>query len=687
MSLAHLSHFLVLRGDMKRNRRKDIAVPAGPVPVDKRWLCLAVALIVCVGALAYANAPKGEFILDDGLLVQGNLYIRDWKNIPKLFTEDVGEGGGGDYSFWRPLQLLTYMAEYAFWKDNPAGYHLGNIIWHILAALALFWFVQLLFGDRLLALLTGLLFVAHPVHTEAVTYISGRPDPLSTVFILLTLVFTLKAVQTRKASLLFLTLLSYVAALLSRENSLIVPVLFLLIGTAFGKRLPKAHVWGVNLLAGAYIILRFTLLRFLFSHHEVSTTLFQRVPGFFLAFARYLRILVLPIDLHMEYGTKTFPVTEPLVLLGAVLFGVFIFLLFKESKRRSLVYFALAWSLITLLPVANLYPINAYMAEHWLYLPSIGFFLIVAKYFSSWMRRDRVRGAALTGFVIVAGLLVALTAVQNTTWFESIAFYERTLRYAPDSSRAHSNLGMEYSRLGQTQKAASLYEKAIQLDHKNFKAHYNLGILLGDLGEKRAAENAYKASLSIRPTYVKAINNLAKLYTEMGRYEEAIAFAEQALGYKETHFKAYNNMAIAFIRLGREREAIAVSEKVLAADPENDKAYNNMGAAYLNLKEYDKALAAYEKLVRIAPDYPEGHHNMGLVYAAMGRPAQAAARYEEAIRLRPDYARAYLNLSNAYEALGESERARAARERSIALDPKYAQAYNLLAATKEEETE
>jgi len=672
---------------MKRNKRKSIVVPQGPPPLDKKWVGLAVALIVCVGVLAYANAIKGKFVLDDGLLVQGNTYIREWKNVPKLFTQDVGEGGGGDYSFWRPLQLLTYMAEYAFWKDNPAGYHIGNIIWHILAALALFWFLQLLFGDRLLALLTALLFVAHPVHTEAVTYISGRPDPLSTFFMLLTLVFTLKAALNPKPWLLVLALLSYAAALLSRENSLIVSVLFLLISTVFGKKLPKAHVWSVNLLAAVYVILRFTLLRFLFTHHEAPTTLFQRIPGFFLAFAQYLRLLVLPLGLHMEYGTRTFPMTEPLVFVGMVLFGVFVFLLFRESKRRSLVYFGLAWFLITLLPLANLYPINAYMAEHWLYLPSVGFFLIVAKYFSAWLRRGRVRGAALTGFVVVTGLLVVLTAAQNITWHEPIAFYERTIRYAPDSSRAHGNLGMEYSHLGNNQKAAALYEKAIQLDPNNFKAHYNLGILLGDLGEQRAAENAYKASLAIKPTYTNALNNLSKLYLEMGRYDEAIRYAEEALALDATHTKAYNNMAIAFIRLGKEREAIEISQKVLGLDPQDQKAYNNLGAAYLNLKEYGPALDAYKKLVQLAPEYPEAHNNMGLVYFAMGRPAEAAACYEKAIAWRPDYARAYLNLSNAREALGDTEGARAARERSIAIDPRYAQAYDALAQTQEETAE
>jgi len=669
---------------MKRNKRKNIAVPAGPPPLDKKWVGLAVALIVFVGALAYASAVPGGFILDDGLLVQGNVYIRDWKNFPKLFTEDVGEGGGGDYSFWRPLQLLTYMAEYTFWKDNPVGYHLGNIALHILAALALFWFAQLLFGDRLLALLASLLFVAHPVHTEAVTYISGRPDPLSTLFMLLTLVFTLKAAQGRKMSLLLLTLLSYAAALLSRENSLIVPVLFLLIGIVFGRRLPRAHVAGVSAMAAGYIVLRFTLLRFLFSHHDVPTTLFQRLPGFFLAFARYLRILVLPLHLHMEYGTKTFPMTEPLALAGAVLFGAFLFLLFRERSKRSLVFFGLAWFLVTLLPVANLYPINAYMAEHWLYLPSIGLFLIVARYFSSWLRRGRVRGAALSGFVVVLGTLLTLTALQNLTWHESIAFYERTLRYAPDSSRAYGNLAMEYSHRGQTQKAASLYEKAIQLDPNNFKAHYNLGILFGDIGEKRAAEVSYKASLSVNPTYVNALNNLSKLYLEMGRYEDTVIYAKQALALNPRHAKAYNNMAVAYVRLGKLREAIEASRKALSIDPRAEKAYNNMGAAYLNLGEYGPALEAYKKLVRLAPKYPEGHHNMGLVYQAMGRPAAAAASFEKAIALRPRYARAYFNLSKAYEALGEGERARAARERSIALDPRYAQAHEVLAAQEEE---
>ena len=666
---------------MKRHMNKGAPAPSGPprpAPVSKKMLWLSVALIVCVGAAAYANAPRGAFILDDDMLVGGNVYIRDWKNVPKIFSEDVGEGGGGDYNFWRPLQLLTYMVDYSFWKANPFGYHLTNILLHVLAALALFWLIQVLWGDHLLALLTSLLFVAHPVHTEAVTYISGRPDPLATVFILLTLVFVVKAADSRKASLFWLAALSYVAALLSRENSLIVPVLLVFIGSAFRKRLPALHVGMTALLAGAYIVLRFTVFEFLFVGHAAPTTLAQRFPGFFVALASYIRILVFPVGLHMEYGTKTFPFAHPQVFLGLVMFSALVFLLLREKKKRSLVYFSLSWFLITLLPVANLYPLNAYMAEHWLYLPSIGFFLVVARWFSVGLRNSRARLACLAGIAALLAFYAVLTVRQNATWFEPLSFYQRTLRYAPDSSRAYGNLGMIYSHNGDNEKALELYNKAIELDPKNFKAHYNLGILYADLGKDKEAEESYKTSLSIKPTYVNALNNLAMVYTKMGRQDEALALTSRAVGLKDTHVQAYNNMAIAYIRLGKNREGIEASQKVLAIEPANEKALNNMGAAYLNLEEYDKALAAYKKLIEVAPEYPEARHNMGLVYRAMGRIPEAIACFEKAIELRPKYARAYFNLGAALEAAGQADAAQAAYEKAKALDPGYAPVREIL---------
>ncbi|MGE5280115.1 MAG: tetratricopeptide repeat protein [Deltaproteobacteria bacterium] len=664
---------------MKKNKRKAMAQAASAPPVDRRKAIGAILLIVCLGAALYANALPGSFILDDGLLVQGNVTIRDWRNIPKMFTRDVGEGGGGDYGFWRPLQLLTYMVDHVFWKDNPVGYHLTNALLHILAAVALFWLLELLFKDTLLALLTALFFVAHPVHTEAVTYIAGRPDPMAALFMLLTLAFTVKAAETRRPWLFWAAVVSYTAALLSRENALIVPVLLGLIAVALGKRLPRPHVAAVTALAGAYIVLRLTLLRFLFEGHKASTAFLQRIPGFFVAFAAYLRILVLPFGLHMEYGEKTFPFFSPPVFLGILLFGAAVVFLLRERRKRGLVLFAISWFLLTLAPVSNVFfPINAYMAEHWLYLPSIGFFLLLAGGFSYLLRRAGTRAAALTGCCLLTVFWGTLTVAQNTTWADLQRFYERTIRYAPDSSRAYGNLAMLYQANGDTAKAERLYKKAMDLDAKNFKAAYNLGILYADAGRNAEAEQMYERSLEVKPNYANALNNLAKLYAETGRNDEAIALASRAVGFKEDHVQAYNNMTIAYIQQGKIPEAMEAIRNVLAFDPENEKALNNLGAAYLALKQYDNAVDAYQKLVALDPKYPEAWHNLGLAYASLGRLPDAIASYKKAIALRPGYTRAYYNLGVACEAAGDREGAVFGYSKALELRSDYLDAYNAL---------
>ena len=159
------------------------------------WTCILI--IVILGSLVYANSLGGEFIWDDLSFIRDNAFLKDWSNVPHIFTEtattsmDVG-GGSVRYNLYRPLQWLTFMADYSVWKLNPLGYHLTNIFLHISAALILFWFIALLFRSRMLSFLTALFFVIHPVHTEAVAYISGRADPLGLIFMLSSFGFYIK---------------------------------------------------------------------------------------------------------------------------------------------------------------------------------------------------------------------------------------------------------------------------------------------------------------------------------------------------------------------------------------------------------------------------------------------------------------------------------------------------------------
>ncbi|GAF76422.1 unnamed protein product, partial [marine sediment metagenome] len=145
---------------------------------------LAIVLIIILGFVVYSNSLNGKFIWDDEYLIKNNVYIRSFSYLPKIFSEDIGTGAEKKYYFYRPLQMITYMIDYSLWKLNVRGYHLTNTLLHILAALTIYWLINILFGDRPLSLFASLFFVAHPIHTEAVAYISGRADPLALLFML-----------------------------------------------------------------------------------------------------------------------------------------------------------------------------------------------------------------------------------------------------------------------------------------------------------------------------------------------------------------------------------------------------------------------------------------------------------------------------------------------------------------------
>ena len=284
---------------------------------------LAVVLVAVLGFAVYLTSVDGEFIWDDQYLIKENVYVKNPADLSKLFTKDIGAGTGLNSASYRPLQMLSYMANYLLGKFDTRGYHLTNILFHILAALALIWFINTVFNDRVLSLLAGLLFVAHPIHTEAVSYISGRADPMALLFMLLAFIFYIKSIHSKNINLFVLTSLSYILALLSRESVLILPALVLVYHYAFKKKIHRNFLFilAVSLL---YILLRVFVIRTDFPGDTVTTTLFERLPGFFVAVTNYLRLLLWPVGLHMEYGDRIFNAADLRALSG---FFISLFLL------------------------------------------------------------------------------------------------------------------------------------------------------------------------------------------------------------------------------------------------------------------------------------------------------------------------------------------------------------------------
>lgn len=517
---------------------------------------LSLALITIIGLAVYGNSLNGKFIWDDCYLIEDNSYIRDWSNIAKIFTKDIAAGSGIEFTSYRPLQTLTYIIDYSLWRLDVRGYHFTNILLHILAALSIYWLINILYNDRFLSLFTSLLFVTHPIHVGAVAYISGRADPLAAVFILLCIIFYIKSLHAKNITLYILMLLCYIFALLARENSLILPALLLLYHYAFKVEVKTKRFLPILGITLVYILLRLTVLKTPLPHVLRPTTLLQRIPGVFVAITSYIRLLFLPFGLHMEYGNKLFDFSHPLVIPGIIIVVFLSTYAFRKRKVNKVAFFSILWFFIALLPVSNLYPIDAYMAEHWLYLPSIGFFLILAKALCYLYRTKKFRIFAGVFIICLLIFYSYLTIRQNNYWNKPMIFYERALRYAQDSWRMHNNLGNVYKESGHPEAAIAEYNKALE----------------------------------IKPDYAQAYYNLGNLYNDIKKYEEAIASYKKATEIKQNFGRAYNNLAVSYNAVGRYKEAIDSCKEAIEINPGDAYAHINLAIAYYNEREYGLAV-------------------------------------------------------------------------------------------------
>jgi hypothetical protein len=254
-------------------------------PLNSKFVILSHILIIALGFTAYTNSLNGKFLYDDSLLIETNPSIKNPSEILHSFKETLFKGVGRSTTFYRPLQMASYVINYMVCQLDVRGYHLVNILLHIAVALSIFWLVFVLFNNNILALITTALFVVHPIHTEAISYISGRCDPLASLFILLFMISYIKILD--KDSLLikdyFFLLLFSLGAFFSKETSIILPVLILLYHFTFRKKIKTMPILVPSIITIFYIYFRLVDIKSVPPVFYTSNTLPERIPGLFVA--------------------------------------------------------------------------------------------------------------------------------------------------------------------------------------------------------------------------------------------------------------------------------------------------------------------------------------------------------------------------------------------------------------------
>jgi protein O-mannosyl-transferase len=535
-------------------------------------------LLGVVGLLLYGHTLHVPLYLDDIFNIEQNPVVRD-----------LGMALKGVFAR-RGLSILTFALNYRLGGEDLVGYHLLNIAIHLATAVVVLLLLRRVFRGRpWLALCGALIFLAHPLQTQGVTYLVQRMTSLSALFFLLALYLFVRGRECLSTPGAFRDrqhLAWYVAALvagglsiLAKENAVVLPLALLLFVRLF---LPDAdRRWRPLLIYTApflvlpllativYLLLPLAsgaglktsgssaLLR----NMEGNSPLHYLVTQFSVLWI-YIRMLFLPYGQALDHA---YPVSKELLTLKAVagfsgLLGLFV-LAWRLLPRQPAIAGGILWFFLTLAIESSLIPLDP-LFEHRLYLPMFGFALLVPALLALLPRPDLQVGVA-AAFLLV---LAVLTWQRNALWNDPFAFYQDNLRVAPHNERVMMNLGEAYRENGFADEAERLYLQSLEANPRAAFGYFALKELY--LAQERDDEmiDMLRYAIEQIPDNASLYSDLAFVYGKKGDIATAIALLKRAIEINPAATAAYYNLAQMYAFAGEWEEVENNLRKVLALD-------------------------------------------------------------------------------------------------------------------------
>ncbi len=719
---------------MGQDQENEPEAPAAGAPDRVAWGLRLLLLLA--GGLAYAGSFSGSMQFDDRVTIVENPTIQSlrWPDVvtPPPQSSTVG----------RPLVNLTLALNYAAGGLDPWGYHAVNLAIHLAAALVLFELLRLGFSSPALREWSGsaavwlagagsLLWVVHPLNTQAISYITQRCESLMGLFLLLMVYAGVRALRSAGWFWPTLAAAAGVLGVWCKEVIVVAPFLILLydlllegrpartaLRDSRGLYVSLAVVWTVSL---AWILTGKMWAANQKTISEQQVTL----AGYALAqpevIWHYLKLTVWPANLCLDYQWPAG--TWAREWLWVALAAVGLLAIGAGVWRRQSWSYAAAWFGLILAPTSSLMPLGDLAFEHRMYLPLAGLCAGAAalglhvarrlcgrhgdgdapvekrptpwRRLTSVLRRKmgrqavspeelavrelaaerRARRIAWGVLLLVALALGWRTARRQVDYQDEAVMWRDVLRQRPDNVRALNNLGDILLRTKHLGEAAASFGRAIELDPERGNLHYNLGRVLVELGYLNKAEAEYRLALGNRlddRLRVPALNNLGALLNDLGRSAEALPYLAECLQLNPRHSGAYDNYGNALVKLGRSAEALPCFENALRLNPRSANTFSNLAGAYLELGKLPEAEKALRQALEINPQQVQAWALLGLVKLQAKDYAAGGAAFTQAVQLQPDNYKLRANLGAALMLQGKVVEAREQYRRALQHDPGFA---------------
>ncbi|MFO7604979.1 MAG: tetratricopeptide repeat protein [Desulfurivibrionaceae bacterium] len=628
--------------------------------LNARWIYLI--LLVILIAVSYSNTLHSPFLLDDyhTFIEDPGVKIREvsLSSLEKLRDTKFGRS--------RLVPIITLALDNSLGGGNVFQFHLTNIAIHLLCSIAVFFLISGLLATRAgasslqylsavgFSLIATGLWALNPVQTNAITYLVQRMTSIAALFYISALAFyihgRLTAVPWNRYVFFTSATVAALLAFLSKENAFTLPAALLLIEFYFlspgtlGRVLKKTNKKQWFLLSLGCLILLPLLADLLQNavagYGSRDFTLTERMLTQLRVVVFYISLLLLPLpgrlNLEHDFPLSISLISPPATLLCFIMLSAIFLIAIKTRKSHPLISFGIMWFFLNLLIESTFVPLEI-IFEHRLYLPSVGFFIVIATLLDLAARLilSRYPGQSvkrLLFFIIVILFCFSsfLTYSRNNDWRDPLTFYSDIVKKSPNKERPRNDLAMAYAERGD-------FDNAIK---------HNL------------------IAIEINPEYAAAYNNLGNLYRRMGMLDKADNYLRQALRLKPGMAGAYNNLGLVYSQKGMTAKAMEAYRRALELNPGDSGVYNNLGEAYEKAGQLDGAVRIYREALRINPDNAEAHNHLGIALAKKGLVDEAIRHFQLALRIKPDEPYFHSNIANAYTMKGMARKADEHRRRA-----------------------
>ncbi len=598
---------------------------------------LHLILIFALSFVLYINTISHDYALDDSIVIIDNEFtkkgfegigdILKYDTFRGFFGKDKNLVAGGRY---RPLSLVTFAVEWQFFGKSPAISHFINILLYGLAGMVLYLLLLKMFNphqDRkqliayFIALASAVLFIAHPIHTEAVANIKGRDEIMALLGSLTALYWSFQYFYSGKIKYLIGTTIVFFLALMSKENSITFLAIAPLALYFFTQENKIAQI-SINTLpylamAILFLVIRSSVLGASASIGEEASELMnnpflnlnanERYGTIFYTLGKYIQLLVVPHPLTHDYYPRQIPTMtfgDWQVILSVLLYvGMGIYALLKLPKKDPIA-FGIIFYLASLSIVSNLlFSVGTNMSERLVFMPSVGFVLIIAVLLSRLLKENTKIKTGLIAIGVITLLFSAKTIIRNPAWQDNYTLFSTDIKTSTNSAKLNNAMGgvtiEEAVKPENSNKKVILLNEAIGYLTTATKVHPSYGNAYLLMGNAFFHQENYGKAVEFYQYTIQQFDNpngknnlfeAGKKLVEKKDYKKAIPILEEAKSYLANNIEIYGNLGAAYGQTQQHQKAIDNFKKVIELDPKNVKAHRFIGYAYMNLSASDPSL-------------------------------------------------------------------------------------------------